>query len=58
MSKILELIGFACVGGTIYAFLGLNPDDPIRWPLFWTFAAGALAIILFRKWTRKKSNSS
>jgi hypothetical protein len=55
MSKILELIGFACVGGTIYAFLGLSPGDPIRWPLFWTFAAGALAVILFRKWKKKRS---
>ena len=55
MSKILELIGFACVGGTIYAFLGLSPSDPIRWPLFWACAGGALAIILFRKWKKKRS---
>ena len=57
MSKILELIGFACVGGTIYAFLGLTPGDPIRWPLFWTFAAGALVVILYRKWKKKDHNS-
>ncbi len=56
MSKILELIGFACVGGTIYAFLGLIPQqNPIGWPLFWTCAAGALAVILFRKWKKKRS---
>ena len=55
MSKILELIGFACVGGTIYAFLGLGLRDPIGGPLFWTFAAGALAVILFRKWKKKRS---
>jgi hypothetical protein len=56
MSKILELIGFACVGGTVFAFLGLiTQKDPIGWPLFWTFAAGALAVILFRKWKKKRS---
>ncbi len=56
MSKILELIGFAFVGGTIYAFIGLIPQqNPMGWPVFWACAAGALAIILYRKWTRKKS---
>ena len=55
MSKILELIGFACVGGTIYAFLGLSPEEPIRWPLFWTFAGIALAVIMIRKWKKKRS---
>lgn len=50
MSKILELIGFGCVGGTVYAFLGLIPQqDPLGWPLFWGFAGGALAIIIYRK---------
>ena len=59
MSKFLELIGFACVGGTIYSFLFLiSQKDPLGWPVFWASAAGALAIILYRKWTRKQSYSS
>ena len=59
MSKILELIGFVFVGGTIYSFLFLiSQQDPMGWPVFWTCAAGALAIIMYRKWTRKKANSS
>jgi len=55
MSKILELIGLGFVGGTIYAFLGLiSQKDPLGWPLFWSCAAGALAIIIYRKKKRKK----
>ena len=59
MSKILELIGFVFVGGTIYSFLFLiSQQDPMGWPVFWACASGALGIILYRKWTRKKSGSS
>ena len=54
MSKFLELIGFALIGGTIYSFLGMGLDDPLRWPVFWACAAGALGIIIYRKWMRKK----
>ncbi|MEK6943853.1 MAG: hypothetical protein AABW55_00205 [Thermoproteota archaeon] len=55
MSKILELIGFGLIGGTIYAFLGLIPQkDPLGWLVFWSCAAGALAIIIYRKKKRKK----
>ncbi len=55
MSKILELVGFGCVGGTVYAFLGLIPQqDPLGWPLFWGFAGGALAIIIYRKKKKKQ----
>lgn len=53
MSKILELIGFVLVGGTIYAFLGMG-DSELRWSVFWGCAAGALCIILYRKWKNKK----
>jgi len=53
MSKILELIGLALIGGTIYSFLGMS-DSELRWPVFWTCAIGALAIILYRKRQRKK----
>ena len=57
MSKILELIGFALIGGTAYAFMVPIPqDDPSGWPLFWGCAAGALGIIIYRK-KRKKINS-
>lgn len=55
MSKTLELIGFGLIGGTVYAFLGLIPQkDPLGWPVFWACAAGALAIIIYRKKKQKK----
>ncbi len=55
MSKILELIGFGLIGGTVYAFLGLIPyQHPLGWPVFWGCAAGALAIIIYRKKKQKK----
>ena len=53
MSKILELIGFALIGGTIYSFVGMM-DNPLRWPVFWGCAGGALAIILYRKAKMKR----
>ena len=54
MSKILELIGFALIGGTVYSFLGMG-DSELRWPVFWSCAAGALAIIVLRKKKRKEN---
>lgn len=56
MTKILELIGFALIGGTIYSYLGMIGND-LRWPVFWSCAVGALAIILYRKWMKKKLES-
>ncbi len=56
MSKILEIIGFALIGGTIYSYLGMIGND-LRWPVFWGCAVGALAIIIYRKWMKKKSAS-
>ena len=56
MTKILEIIGFALIGGTIYSYLGMIGND-LRWPVFWGCAVGALAIIIYRKWMRKKSES-
>ena len=53
MIKILEIIGFVLIGGTIYSFLGMIGND-LRWPVFWSCAIGALAIIIYRKWMRKK----
>jgi len=56
MSKILELIGFGFIGGTIYAFLGLIPQqNPAGWPVFWACAGGALAIIMLRKKKAKQN---
>ena len=50
VSKILDVIGLALIGGTIYAFLVPIPQqDPTGWPIFWSCAGGALAIILLRK---------
>ncbi|MFM8659674.1 MAG: hypothetical protein ACKOCQ_07070 [Candidatus Nitrosotenuis sp.] len=57
MSKILELIGYALIGGTIYSFLGMN-GDPLRWPVFWGCAGGALAIIAYNSVMRKKKQAS
>ena len=53
MSKILELIGFALIGGTIISFVGMN-GSPLRWPVFWGCAGGALAVILYRKAKMKR----
>jgi len=58
MSKFLELIGLACIAGTIYAFLGMIAQgDPNGWYVFWAFALGALGVILYRNWMRKRSEN-
>ena len=57
MIKILEIIGFALIGGTIYSYLGMIGNE-LRWPVFWVCAAGALGIIIYRKWMKKKLPSS
>ena len=53
MIKILEIIGFVLIGGTIYSYLGMIGND-LRWPVFWSCAAGTLAIIIYRRWMKKK----
>lgn len=54
--KILEVIGFGFIAGTIYSFLGLVPNgDPLGWPVFWGCAIGALAIIIYRNYLKKKA---
>ena len=53
MTKALEMVGLALIGGTIVSFLGMG-DSELRWPVFWGCAIGALAIILYRKRQRKK----
>jgi len=57
MSKRLELIGFALIGGTIVSFIGMG-DSEFRWPVFWGCAIGALAIIFYRKRQRKKQDQN
>ena len=57
MSKALELVGFALIGGTIISFIGMG-DSELRWPVFWGCAGGALAIIFYRKWKRKKQDQN
>jgi hypothetical protein len=57
MSKGLELVGLALIGGTIISFLGLIPNvDAGVNPVFWGCAIGALAIIFYRKRQRKKQD--
>ena len=55
MTKALELVGFALIGGTIISFVGMG-DSELRWPVFWGCAIGALAIIIYRKQKRKKED--
>jgi uncharacterized membrane protein YeaQ/YmgE (transglycosylase-associated protein family) len=55
LTKALEVIGLALIGGTIVSFLGMG-DSELRWPVFWACAIGALAIILYRKRQRKKQD--
>jgi hypothetical protein len=57
MSKALELVGLVLIGGTIVSFVGMG-DSELRWPVFWGCAAGALAIIFYRKWKRKKQDQN
>ena len=50
--RMLELVGFAAIGGTIYAFLGMTESE-YRWPVFWVCAGLALAVIIIRKKMRR-----
>ena len=49
--RMLELVGFAAIGGTIYAFLGMGESE-YRWPVFWGCAGLALAVIIIRRKAR------
>jgi len=58
LSKILEMIGFALIGGTIVSFIGLIPNvDAGANPVFWSCAGGALAIIVYRNYMRKRKKN-
>jgi len=54
MSKILEAIGFALIGGMIYAMFGGGASGPM-WNLFWPCAVSILGIVMYRA-KKKKSN--
>jgi hypothetical protein len=47
MSKTLEAIGFALIGGMFYAMFGGGSSGPI-WSLFWPCAVGTLVIVMYR----------
>ena len=53
MTKTLEVIGLAFIGGTVVSFIGMG-DSEFRMPVFWACAIGALAVILYRRRQRKK----
>jgi predicted cobalt transporter CbtA len=57
LSKILEMIGFALVGGTIYSFVGMTESE-LRWPVFWSCAGGAMAIIIYRNYIKKRKKNA
>ena len=56
MSKILEIIGLILIGGTIYSFIGMTESE-LRWPVFWSCAGGAMAIIVYRNYMRKRKKN-
>ena len=60
MSKILDLIGLALIGGTIVSFIpGLIPNmEGGLNPVFWGCAIGALAIIIYRKQQRTNQDKN
>ena len=55
MIKILEIIGFVLIGGTVYSYLGMIGNE-LRWPVFFGCAVGALVIIIYRKKVRQREN--
>jgi len=56
MSKILEMIGLALIGGTIYSFIGMTESE-LRWPVFWTCAGGTMVIIIYRNYIKKRKKN-
>ena len=57
MIKGLEAIGLALIVVMFMAFVGFIPGvEPGLSPVFWGCAAGALAIIFYRKKLKEKQN--
>ncbi len=57
MGKILEIIGLVLIGGTVYSFIGMTESE-LRWPIFWGCAAGALGIIIYRNYMKKRKKNT
>ena len=53
----MEIIGLILIGGTIYSFIGMTESE-LRWPVFWSCAAGAMAIIVYRNYMRKRKKNA
>ena len=53
----MEIIGLILIGGTIYSFIGMTESE-LRWPVFWSCAVGALAIIVYRNYMRKRKKNA
>jgi hypothetical protein len=57
LGKILEIIGLLLIGGTVYSFIGMTESE-LRWPIFWGCAAGALSIIIYRNYMKKRKKNT
>ena len=57
LGKILEIIGLLFIGGTVYSFIGMTESD-LRWPIFWSCAASALGIIIYRNYMKKRKKNT
>tara|TARA_B100001146_G_scaffold123969_1_gene108780 strand:+ start:1376 stop:1660 length:285 start_codon:yes stop_codon:yes gene_type:complete len=57
LGKILEIIGLLLIGGTVYSFIGMTESE-LRWPIFWGCAAGALGIIIYRNYMKKRKKNT
>jgi len=57
LGKILEIIGLVLIAGTVYSFIGMIESE-LRWPVFWSCAGGALAIIIYRNYVRKRQKNT
>ena len=57
MSKIMEIIGLILIGGTIYSFIGMTESE-LLWPVFLACAGGAVAIIAYRNYMRKRKKDA
>lgn len=51
MIKLLEIIGFVLIGGTIYSYIGMYNNE-LRWPVFISCALGTAIIIMYKKRTK------
>jgi len=56
LGKILEIIGLLLIAGTIYSFVGMIESE-LRWPVFWICAGGAMTIIIYRNYKRKRQKN-